>query len=120
MGKFLWQPSGDYLSGSRVGRFMECHGIQSWQELIRRSTLDVDWFWDAALEYLGIEWFNKYSRLYDDSLGMPWTRWFLGGKLNIVHNCLDRHVRDGKGSKTALFFESDGGSSRTLTYKRTL
>lgn len=117
MGKFLWQPSGDYLRGSRVGQFMECHGIQSWQELIRRSTLDTDWFWDAALEHLGIEWSHKYSRLYDDSLGMPWTKWFLGGKLNIVHNCLDRHVRDGKGSETAVFFESDEGSSRTLTYK---
>ena len=78
MGRFLWQPSGDYLSRSRVGRFMECHGIQSWQELIRRSTLDIDWFWDAALEHLGIEWSHKYSRLYDDSLGMPWTKWFWG------------------------------------------
>jgi acetyl-CoA synthetase len=48
---------------------------------------------------------------------MPWTKWFLGGKLNIVHNCLDRHIRDGKGSETAVFFEPDEGSSRTLTYQ---
>jgi acetyl-CoA synthetase len=95
---------------------MSLHGIQSWQDLIRRSALDMTWFWNAALEFLGVEWSQKYSQLYDDSRGMPWTQWFLGGKLNIVHNCLDRHLRDGSGSRRALIFEADDGSSRTLTY----
>jgi len=116
MSEFLWQPSGDYLRGSRVGRFMERDGIKSWQDLIHRSTTDINWFWDAALDFLGIEWSTKYSRLYDDSRGMPWTKWFLGGRLNLVHNCLDRHLRDGGGSRTALIFEMDDGASRTVTY----
>ena len=80
MGDFAWQPSGRYLDRSRVRQFMDLHGIHSWQELISRSTLDIEWFWNSALEHLGVEWFEKYTRLYDDSLGMPWTTWFLGGK----------------------------------------
>jgi acetyl-CoA synthetase len=96
---------------------MDLHGIQAWQELVRRSTLDIEWFWNAALEHLGIEWFEKYTRLFDDSRGMPWTTWFLGGKLNIVHNCLDRHIRDGRGGAIALWFEPDEGTQRSLTYQ---
>jgi acetyl-CoA synthetase len=65
---------------------------------------------------LGVEWFQKYTRLYDDSRGMPWTTWFLGGKLNITHNCLDRHIRDGRGAAPALWFESDNGNKRSLSY----
>jgi acetyl-CoA synthetase len=110
------QPTGSYLERSRVREFMDRHGIGSWRELIERSTRDIDWFWNSALEHLGVEWFEKYTRLYDDSRGMPWTTWFLGGKLNIVHNCLDRHLRDGRGPVTALRFEADDGSVRLLTY----
>ena len=118
MGEFAWQPSGRYLDGSRVRNFMDLHGIRSWQELIGRSTRDIEWFWNSALEHLGVEWFEKYTRLYDDSRGMPWTTWFSGGKLNIVHNCLDRHIREGRGAATALRFESDDGSQSLLSYNR--
>ena len=81
MDAFAWQPTGNYLEGSRVREFMDLHGISSWQELIGRSTSDIEWFWNSALEYLGVEWFQKYTRLFDDSRGMPWTTRFLGGKL---------------------------------------
>jgi acetyl-CoA synthetase len=118
MGAFAWQPTGNYLDRSRVREFMALQGISSWQELLHRSRLDLEWFWNSALEHLGVEWFQKYTRVYDDSHGMPWTTWFLGGKLNIVHNCLDRHIRDGRGGATALWFESDEGSCRRLTYQQ--
>ena len=44
MGEFAWQPSGRYLNRSRVRHFMDVHGIRSWHELIRRSTIDIEWF----------------------------------------------------------------------------
>jgi acetyl-CoA synthetase len=96
---------------------MDLHGIRSWQELICRSSADIEWFWNSALEHLGVEWFQKYTRVYDDSHGMPWTTWFPDAKLNIVHNCLDRHIRDGRGTATALWFESDDGLQRSLSYQ---
>lgn len=118
MGDFIWQSNGDYLERSKIRRFMNLHAIPTWQELIFRSTEDIDWFWPAALEDLGVEWFQPYDRLYDDSRGMPWTKWFLGGKINIVHNCLDRHIRNGMGDKIALFWEGDEGNSKHITYKQ--
>ncbi|MBI2875454.1 MAG: AMP-binding protein [Candidatus Tectomicrobia bacterium] len=117
MGDWVWQPEGDYLERSRIRRFMDRHGISTWQELIRRSVEETAWFWPAIIEDLGVEWFQPYDRLYDDSQGMPWTKWFIGGKINIVHNCLDRHIRDGLGDKVALFWEGDGVDSNRLTYQ---
>jgi acetyl-CoA synthetase len=113
---YAWQPTGGYLKDSRVQQFMAQQGIPTWQELIQRSCEDIEWFWNAALTHLGVEWFVPYQRLFDDSNGMPWTQWFPGGQLNIVHNCLDRHIRDGRGGKVALSFEEDGGESRSMTY----
>ncbi len=114
---FLWEPRGDYLAHSRIHDFMGSHGISSWQELIRRSQRDIGWFWDAAMRHLGVEWSTPYDAVYDDSDGMPWTRWFLGGTLNVTHNCIDRHVRDGRGAGLALIWESDDGETRSVTYR---
>lgn len=114
---FHWEPYGDYLANSRVHDFMVRHGISSWQELIERSRQDIGWFWDAALSHLEVEWTTPYEAVYDDSDGMPWTKWFPGGTLNVTHNCIDRHVRDGRGANTALIWESDGGESRSATYQ---
>ena len=52
----IWEPYGDYLDKSNVRRFMDAHGISDYDELIKRSTDDVAWFWDAALNDLGVLW----------------------------------------------------------------
>ena len=114
---FAWEPYGDYLARSRVRDFMDRHAIPTWQKLIARSQRDVAWFWDAALSHLGVEWTTAYDAVYDDSDGMPWTRWFPGGTLNVTHNCIDRHVRDQRGGELALIWESDAGDSRAVTYR---
>lgn len=114
---FLWEPSGDFLARSRIHDFMACHGISTWRELIRRSQQEIGWFWDAAMRHLGVEWTTPYDAVYDNSDGMPWTRWFSGGTLNVTHNCIDRHVRDGRGTGVALIWESDSGETRSVTYR---
>ncbi|MDP3963989.1 MAG: AMP-binding protein [bacterium] len=115
MRTIAWRPYGPYLT-SRIADFMRHEGITTWQELIERSNNDIEWFWNSALAHLGVEWFEPYTRLYDDSAGMPWTTWFGGGKINITHNCLDRHIAGGKWLDYALWFETDDGFSRGITY----
>lgn len=95
---------------------MQRHNIADYDELIKRSTQDIRWFWQHALDDIGIEWFSPYQQLLDDSKGLPWCRWFVGGTLNIVHNCLDRHVERGLGAKTAFFWESDEGQKCAVSY----
>lgn len=116
--EYYWHPNNYFLKKSRIARFMARHNIKEgdWRTLVKRS-MDRDWFWPALLEDAGVEWFKPYHTLYDGSAGMPWGKWFLGGKINITHNCLDRHVRAGKGERTALIFEHNNGDIKKLSYK---
>ncbi|HSA58820.1 MAG TPA: AMP-binding protein [bacterium] len=113
MNEIVWRPYGDYIEKSNITRFMRKHGIKDYDDLIRRSTSEIEWFWDAALKDLGVEWYQPYTKVVEG--GMPWAKWFTGGKLNLIHNVLDRHVPS-RASKAALIWESDDGKSRTLTY----
>ncbi len=107
----IWRPYGDYVQKSNIRRFMVKHGIKTYEELVKRS-MDIEWFWDAALKDLGVEWFKPYSQVLDVSEGIEWAEWFIDGKLNIVHNTLDKHEK----SKRALIWVSETGEKRTLTF----
>jgi acetyl-CoA synthetase len=75
---------------------------QDWQGFWARQAADLlDWFqpWDTILEW-----------------ELPFARWFVGGKLNVSHNCLDRHVAAGRGDKVAYHWEGEPGDTRTITY----
>ena len=114
--EIAWRPSDDYLRRSRLRRFMVRHGLNDLDALLRRSTEDLEWFWSAVCEDLGLEWYEPYERVVDLSDGIPWARWFPGGKLNYVHNCLDKHARGRLRDKPALAWEGEDGETRRLTY----
>src|SRR5688572_20510603 len=90
---FVFYPSREYLEHSNLGRFMKAHGISDWRQLVKRANADIGWYWDAVNRDLEIEWFAGYDRVYDSSNGMPFTKWFLNGKCNIVANAVDKHAR---------------------------
>lgn len=115
-GEIVWEPTGEYLERSRLMRFMKRHGIATWEELMARSTDDVVWFWGATLEDLGIEFYEPYEQIVDLSDGKPWARWCVGGKMNIVHNCLDKWIGTSTQNRAALRWEGEEGDVRVLTY----
>lgn len=115
-GHFAWTPSPTHLERSNVARFMARHGIGDYHELIRRSTGDLAWFWAAVVEDLGLEFFEPFGAVLDDSRGIAWTRWFVGGRLNVAHNCVDRHARGVGRNRPAIVAEDEAGSVRRLTY----
>ena len=80
-----------------------------------RSLDDPDGFWGEAAEAL--VWTKKWDKVLDDS-GAPIYRWFTGGELNTCYNCLDRHVDEGNGDRTALIYDSPvtGGTQRKYSY----
>src|SRR3954447_9255865 len=75
---------------------------------------DYDWegFW--AQQALQLDWYDEWHTILDWQL--PYAKWFIGGKLNVAHNCLDRHVEAGKGDQIAFHWEGEPGDTRTLTY----
>jgi acetyl-CoA synthetase len=91
-------------------------GAKTPEALHAWSVADVGRFWDTALEDLGVEWYRPYARTVDPSGGIEWTKWFVGGRINVVHNCLDRHAKGDAAGRRALIAEGEDGSTRTWTY----
>ena len=107
------------LTESNVARFLRGRGLASYDELVRRSIDDIEWFWDSVVRDLPIDFFRPYERVLDDSGGIAWAKWFVGGTINLAWNCLDRHVLTFSGrDRTALVWEGESGDSRTWTYGR--
>jgi acetyl-CoA synthetase len=115
-GDIAWWPTAEYRDRSRLTAFMARHGIASYEELLRRSTDDLDWFWRAVFDDLRIEFYHPFTRLVDTSRGIAWTRWCLGGQLNIVHNCLDKWLGTATERKPVLKWEGEEGLTRVPTY----
>ncbi len=110
--RFAFMP---HAAGSNIARFMEKRGISGWQQLVEKANSDIGWYWDAVNEDLGIEWFQNYDKTYDSSGGMPWTKWFINGKCNIVVNAIDRHAKN-QPAKVAYIFANENGSKK-ITYR---
>ena len=113
-----WRPGADDLARSRLRRFMAKHGIPDLAELQRRSVEDLDWFWRAVVDDLELEFYEPYRQVVDLSRGLPWARWFVGGKYNYVHNAVDKHASptSHRRNQLALVWEGDDGAVRKLSY----
>ncbi len=114
--EIIWAPSRELAEKSNIRRFMKRHQIESYEELVQRS-LDIEWFWDAVVKDLGLEFFEPYKRVLDESRGAAWAKWFVGGQINLAHNCLDRHARGPSKKKYALAWEGEEGAVRRITYE---
>jgi acetyl-CoA synthetase len=73
-------------------------------------------FWDDAARAL--HWDQPWTKTLEWNL--PFSKWFIGGKLNASYNCLDRHVIEGRGDRVAFHFEGEPGDTRTITYAQML
>ena len=93
--------------------------MEDYQKEYKRSISDPDAFWAEKAEEL--DWVKKWDKVRGwDFVGAN-VEWFTGGKLNVSANCLDRHVKNGKGDKVAIIWEGDDeNKSKKITYKELL
>jgi acetyl-CoA synthetase len=115
MSRIVWSPSDDYVEKANITRFMRANGIATYDELVKRSQDDIEWFWDAVVKDLGIEFYEPYERVLDQSKGAPWATWFGGGSINLAHNCVDRWAASAP-DRPAVVWEGEDGSTRAVTY----
>ena len=123
-GDIVWRPTQAHIERAHLTAFMRQHGITNFEVLMKRSTEEVEWFADAVLKYLDIEFYEPYSQAVDLSGGIQLPKWCVGGKMNIAHNCIDKYqssvisdqlsvIRD----QLAVVWEGEEGTTRALTYK---
>ncbi|TMA36980.1 MAG: acetyl-coenzyme A synthetase, partial [Deltaproteobacteria bacterium] len=83
-----------------------------YDELYRRSLDDPEAFWGEMAARL--RWTARWERVLDWQ--PPFAKWFVGGRLNIADNCLDRHLAGPRRNKAAIVWEGEPGDRRVLTY----
>lgn len=116
MDDVLWAPTPEYVERANVTRFMRAHGIETYEELVARSVGDIEWFWDAVVKDLGIAFMDPYERVLDTSRGVEWATWFVGGKTNLAHQCVDVWA-ERTPDAIAVIWEGEDGDVRRVTYR---
>lgn len=114
--RYLWHPPKELVENSNVKRFMEKHGFRSYDELVKKSTEDIVWWWGTAEKELDVRWFEGYEKVLDVSRGVEWAQWFIGGKLNAAYNSLDRHAKSKNRDKVAFIWSGENGETKKYTY----
>ena len=86
--------------------------LAQYEEMYRRSVEDPEAFWGEAAGEL--EWFAPWTKVLEGEA--QHAKWFVGGKLNLSHNCVDRHALGARKDKVALLWEGEPGEVRRITY----
>jgi acetyl-CoA synthetase len=106
----------DYYTEERIfpppPDFVE-RALVSDDSLYDEAEADYEAFWARQAREL-VSWFEPFETVLEWEL--PFAKWFVGGRLNVAYNCLDRQLEAGRGDKVAYHWEGEPGDTRTITY----
>ena len=102
--KTVYPPSAEVVARAR---------IKDWDALSQFAAEHPEQFWAERAEEL--EWYERWDTVLDDS-NKPFFKWFVGGKFNIVHNALDRHMSTWRKNKVAYIWQGEDFSERQISY----
>jgi acetyl-CoA synthetase len=102
----VFPPSTNFSAKAYVG------SLEQYESMYRRSVEDPNGFWAEAAGEL--EWFQPWTEVQSGDISH--AKWFVGGKLNLSHNCVDRHAKGARKDKVALLWEGEPGEVRRVTY----
>ena len=103
----LFSPPADFSERAHIG------SLKQYQNLWNEAQGDIEAFW-GSLAKEELHWFEPFEQILDWQ--PPLAKWFVGGKTNVSHNCLDVHLDTDKRDKTAILWEGEPGDTRSLTY----
>ncbi|MEM9079197.1 MAG: acetate--CoA ligase [Verrucomicrobiota bacterium] len=104
----IFKPAKEFSKTARISSLAE------YKKLYRESIDKPHLFW--AREAKELSWQKQWTKVLDWK--PPYAKWFLGGKLNVAANCLDRHLDGPRANKAAIIWEGEPGETRTLTYQQ--
>ena len=116
-GEIIWKPTPEHIEHANLTAFMRVHEIKDFNELMQKSTSDVAWFTDAVLKFLDIQFYKPYTKVVDLSGGIQFPKWCVDGKMNIVHNCVDKWQKTESRKQKAVVFEGEEGITLGLKIK---
>ena len=111
-----WRPTPEAVADTNLARFWRAQGLSSYAALQAWAVEDVGRFWKAALDDLDVEFATPYTQILDTSEGIERPTWCVGGRMNIVHNLLDKWEGTPAWDRDAVRYESEEGDVTALTY----
>src|SRR6187401_73115 len=106
--KRIFKPAKQFSQASRI------RGLKHYQRMYRESIARPEKFW--AREASELVWQKRWRKVLQWKA--PFAKWFIGGKLNVSENCLDRHLNGPNRNKAAILWEGEPGEKRALTYQQ--
>jgi len=102
----VFPPPPEFAANAHIKSFEE------YETLYAEAAVDPQSFWAKQADSL--HWFQKWDAVLE--WNEPFAKWFVGGKLNISYNCLDRHLTTSRKNKAAIIWEGETGEIKTITY----
>lgn len=113
----IWSPPKEIIEKSKLTSFLKYCNQKNYDSLESKASKNPGWLWDNVIKFSDLKFFQNYSKIMDETKGIPWTKWCVDGKTNIVLNCIDRH-KDKKFFKdTFIFAEKENGETTSVTYE---
>jgi acetyl-CoA synthetase len=103
----VFEPSKDFSAKAHI------KNSQDYETLYKQALDDPEGFWASMAKEL--DWFKPWEKVLE--WNPPFAKWFVGGRTNIAHNCLDRHLTTARKNKAAIIWEGEPGDERILTYQ---
>ena len=106
-----------YIPSEEIAQNAAYKSKDDYDKEYSNSIKSNDDFWNEKASRL--DWFKKWNKISDVDFTVPRIEWFKGAKLNVSYNCIDRHIKNGKGDRIAFFWEgNDPSESKKLTYNQ--
>ncbi len=91
--------------------------MEQYKTMHKESIENPEQFWGKIAETL--DWFKKWDKVWESTDSFP-GKWFIGGKLNVSYNCIDRHIKNGRGDQVAIIWEGDDGIEKKFSFMELL
>lgn len=111
----IFPPSPAIVANANITAYMKSKGFDNYEDFYQWSLAHRYEYWEDMAHEL--HWFQPWQQTFTWTT-KPFFQWFVGGKFNIVYNCLDRHMETPVRHKVAFHWEADNGETRSITYEQ--
>ena len=115
--EIIWTPPEEIVKKSKLTSFIKYCNLKNYDSLETKALKNPGWLWDSVIKFSDLKFYKNYEKIMDESKGTPWTKWCVGGKTNIVLNCIDRHKDKKFFNDTFIFSEKENGDTSSISYK---
>jgi len=112
-----WQPDPETVARANATAFLRALGVADFEGLLACADREPERFYRALIDAVGYRFYRPFDRALDESRGIAWTRWCVGGTTNVVLNALDRWRGTPTYDKPAIVWEGEDGARRDLSYR---